>query len=51
MVARFGGDLEDEPVVEMLTQHARIRGLAMQLGDEMEREGVRSEPCKLWESC
>lgn len=43
VVARFGGDLEDEPVVEMLTQHARIRGLAMQLGDEVEREEVQSE--------
>jgi len=41
VVARYGSMLEEEPVVEMLTQHARIRGLAMQLGDEVKREGVQ----------
>jgi hemerythrin-like domain-containing protein len=30
-------------VVEMLAQHARIRGLAMQLGDEIEGERVRED--------
>ena len=43
VVARYGGNLKDEPVVEMLTQHARIRGFAMQLGDEVEREDVQRE--------
>lgn len=41
MVARYGGNLRDECVVVMLTQHARIRGLTMQLGDEAEREEVQ----------
>ena len=41
VVARYGGNLRDECVVVMLTQHARIRGLAMQLGDEVEQEEVQ----------
>jgi hemerythrin-like domain-containing protein len=41
VVARYGGNLRDECVVVMLTQHARIRGLTMQLGDEAEREEVQ----------
>ena len=40
VLARYGGDLSQRPVVEMLAQHASIRGLAMQLGDELERDGV-----------
>lgn len=43
VAARYGSILKDEPVVEMLTQHARIRGLAMQLGDEVKREDVQRE--------
>lgn len=43
VVARHGGDLEQEPVVEMLVQHARIRGIAMKLGDEVERDDVQNE--------
>lgn len=43
VLARYGGDLDQGPVVEMLAQHARIRGLAMQLGDELERGEVREE--------
>lgn len=43
VVARYGGHLRDECVVVMLTQHARIRGLAMQLGDEVEKDAVRRE--------
>ncbi len=43
VVARYGGDLEDEPVVEMLTQHVRIRSLVMQLGDEVERKEVQRD--------
>ena len=43
VLARYGGDLSQGPVVEMIIQHARIRGLAMQLGDELEREEIREE--------
>lgn len=35
--ARHGGDLEAEPVREMLADHARIRGLVMTLNDEAQR--------------
>lgn len=43
-MARYGsGLLEAEPVAEMLVQHARIRGLAMQLGEEAGRDEVRVE--------
>jgi hemerythrin-like domain-containing protein len=35
--ARHGGDLEAEPIREMLADHARIRGLVLTLGDEAER--------------
>lgn len=42
VVARHGGDLlEAEPVAEMLVQHARIRGLAMQIRDEVGRDDVQ----------
>jgi iron-sulfur cluster repair protein YtfE (RIC family) len=43
VLARYGGDLAQGSVVEMLAQHARIRGLAMQLGDEIEGERVRED--------
>jgi hemerythrin-like domain-containing protein len=43
VLARYGGDLEERPVLQLLTQHARIRGLAMQLSDELERDGVRQD--------
>lgn len=43
VMARYGNNIEDEPVVQMLAQHARIRGFAMQLGDEVEREEVQRE--------
>lgn len=43
VMARYGSDLGEEPVTEMLVQHARIRGLAMQLSDEVEREDVGEE--------
>jgi hemerythrin-like domain-containing protein len=33
----YGGDLGERPLLQMLTQHARIRGLAMQLSDELEQ--------------
>ena len=41
VLARHGGDLDHPSVVEMLTQHARLRGLAMELGDELGRQGVQ----------
>jgi hemerythrin-like domain-containing protein len=43
VLARYGGELDQESVVLMLTQHARIRGLIMDLSDEMTRKGVRPE--------
>lgn len=44
VLARHGADLlEREQVVRMLLQHARIRGLVMQLSDEVERGDVRPE--------
>jgi hemerythrin-like domain-containing protein len=43
VLARYGGHLAQGSVVEMLAQHARIRGLAMQLGDEIEGERVRED--------
>jgi hemerythrin-like domain-containing protein len=38
-----GGDLDERPILQMFTQHARIRGLAMQLSDELEQEEVRED--------
>ena len=35
VVARYGGDVGQDPLVEMLAQHARIRGLVMRLSDEV----------------
>jgi hemerythrin-like domain-containing protein len=43
VLARYGGDLGERPIVQMLTQHALIRGLAMQLGDELEQEKIRGD--------
>jgi len=43
VLARYGGDLGREPVVSMLAQHARIRGLVMDLSDEVTGGGVRPE--------
>jgi len=43
VMARYGGDLSREPVVEMLEDHARIRGLVMQLSDEAIGGNVRPE--------
>ena len=43
VLARHGGDLGQPAVVEMLAQHARIRGLAMELGDELGCQGVQGE--------
>jgi hemerythrin-like domain-containing protein len=43
VMARYGGDLSREPLVEMLEDHARIRGLVMQLSDEAIGGDVRPE--------
>ena len=43
VLARYGGDLDEQPLLQMLTQHARIRGLAMQLSDEFEQNKIRED--------
>jgi len=43
VLARYGGDLGEHSILQMLTQHARIRGLAMQLSDELKQNKVREE--------
>ena len=43
VMARYGGDLSREPLVEMIEDHARIRGLVMQLSDEAIGGNVRLE--------
>jgi hemerythrin-like domain-containing protein len=43
VMARYGGDLSRQPLVEMIEDHARIRGLVMQLSDEAIGENVRLE--------
>jgi hemerythrin-like domain-containing protein len=35
VMARYGVAVDQEPVVEMLLQHARIRGLVLRLADEV----------------
>ena len=41
VMARHGGDVTLEPLVEMLERHARIRGLVMRLSDEVVGGKVR----------
>jgi hemerythrin-like domain-containing protein len=43
IMARYGGDISQEPLVEMIEDHARIRGLVMQLSDEVIGGNVRLE--------
>ena len=43
VLARYEGDLGHPSIVEMLAQHARIRGLVMQLSDEVRDGAVRLE--------
>jgi hemerythrin-like domain-containing protein len=43
VLARSGGDLGERPILQMLTQHALIRGLAMQLSDELKQDEVRED--------
>ena len=42
-MARYGGDVSQDPLVEMLTQHARIRGLVMRFSGEVVGGNVRPE--------
>lgn len=43
VMARHGGDVSQAPLVEMLGDHARIRGLVMLLSDEVVGGNVRPE--------
>jgi iron-sulfur cluster repair protein YtfE (RIC family) len=43
VLSRHGGDPARGPLVEMLAQHARIRGLVMQLSDEVTDGDARPE--------
>jgi hemerythrin-like domain-containing protein len=42
-MARHGGELSREPIVEMLQGHAQIRALVMRLSDETMGGNVRPE--------
>ena len=46
ILARYGGEIASGPVVEMLGQHGRIRGLVMELSDEVRNGVVRPETLK-----
>jgi hypothetical protein len=43
VLARYGGDLGEPPILQVLTQHVRIRGLAMQLSDELKQDKIRED--------
>jgi hemerythrin-like domain-containing protein len=43
VLVRHGLKVEQEPLVEMLLQHARIRALALRMEEELSRGGVRPE--------
>jgi hemerythrin-like domain-containing protein len=43
VLARYGGDAGRGPVTEMLAQHAQIRGLIMELSDEVSQGAVKPE--------
>ena len=43
VLARYGGDVGRGPVTEMLAQHAQIRGLVMELSDEVRNGLVKPE--------
>jgi hemerythrin-like domain-containing protein len=42
VVARYGGDLSQDSLIEMLAQHAHIRALIMRLSDEVMGGNVRT---------
>jgi iron-sulfur cluster repair protein YtfE (RIC family) len=50
VLARYGGDLEEKPIAQMLAQHASIRGLVMELSDEAMRSEVRRETLRSLEA-
>ena len=43
VLTRYGEDLDQRSILQMLTQHALIRSLAMQLSDELEQDEVRKD--------
>ena len=43
VLARYGGDFGERPILQMLTQHVLIRGLAMQLSDEFGQDKIRED--------
>src|SRR5919107_4247061 len=43
VLTRYGGEIGSEPVAEMLAQHAQIRGLVMQLSDELRNKALMPE--------
>ncbi len=43
VLACYGGDLGERPILQMLTQHARIRALAMQLSDELKQDKIQED--------
>ncbi len=43
VLARYGGGAGQGPVAQMLAQHAQIRGLVMELSDEVRNGVVKSE--------
>jgi hemerythrin-like domain-containing protein len=43
VLACYGEDLGERPILQMLTQRARIRGLAMRLSDELEQNKMRED--------
>ena len=43
VLTRYGQDVSQRPMVEMLAQHAQIRGLVMQLSDEYAAGNTRPE--------
>ena len=43
VLTRYGGDVGGEPIAEMLAQHAQIRGLVMELSDELRNKALMPE--------
>jgi hemerythrin-like domain-containing protein len=43
VLACYGGDLGERPLLQMLTQHARLRDLTMRLSDELEQNKMRED--------
>jgi hypothetical protein len=43
VLTRYGGDMGRGTVAEMLTQHAQVRGLIMELSDKVTQGAVKPE--------